>query len=204
MSASPKLRLVPDRAVEVDPSSSDAELLEAARAKHTRAWALIYGRHCQRVHRYLCYLVRDAGAAEDLTQETFARAVTAIHRFRGDASVGTWLDRIALNVAREHWRTQRASRALRDQLLELGPPATQISKNAPQIERLQARVLYAVIDQLPESLREAFILRDLMGLDMTEIAASLGLTKSNAAVRAHRARKRVEKRLRELGWEGAW
>src|SRR4030042_1134425 len=63
--------------------------------------------HQRRIHRILLALLRDADAADTLTQEVFFRAFAKRSSFRGDASVGTWLVRIALNLARDHRRCRR-------------------------------------------------------------------------------------------------
>lgn len=63
--------------------------------------------HQRRIYRILLMVVRDAAAAETLTQECFLRAYRKRGDLRGEAGVGTWLVRIALNLARDHARSQR-------------------------------------------------------------------------------------------------
>ena len=85
----------------------DSELVKRARAGDPNAWGRLYQNHFDRAYRYLLYLVGDGDVAEELTQETFARAMVSLKKFRGEASVQTWLNRIAVNVTREHWRSQK-------------------------------------------------------------------------------------------------
>src|SRR5580698_5878377 len=61
----------------------------------------------QRVFRFHLISVRDRDLAQSLTQDTFVRAWAARHTFRGDCSISTWLMRIALNLIRDHTRTDR-------------------------------------------------------------------------------------------------
>lgn len=65
--------------------------------------------HQRRIYRILLVLVRDTDAAETLTQECFLRAYAKGGDFRGEASVGTWLVRIALNLARDHAKSRRVA-----------------------------------------------------------------------------------------------
>jgi len=64
----------------------------------------------------------------------------------------------------------------------------------------KAEALYAVLETLPEHLREAFVLRDLEGLSPAEAAAQLGITPGNLSVRATRARERIRRELEARGW----
>ena len=68
------------------------------------------------------------------------------------------------------------------------------------VDEVRSKVLYEVLDELAPQLREAFVLRDVMGHSTKEAAAELGISSGNLAVRAHRARRKVEARLEALGW----
>src|SRR5436305_15208693 len=63
--------------------------------------------HQSRVFRTLLGMLRDRDAAETLMQETFLRAYQHREKFRGEASIGTWILRIAINLGRDHMRNQR-------------------------------------------------------------------------------------------------
>jgi RNA polymerase sigma-70 factor (ECF subfamily) len=146
-------------------------------------------------------LVGDADLAEDLTQETFARALISLANFRGEAAVQTWINRIAVNVTREHWRAQKRRGRIRDkltQISELGDAGEELHTN--YVDEIRSKVLYSVLDEIAPQLREAFILRDVMGFSTKEAAEQLGISSGNLAVRAHRARRKVQSRLAELGW----
>ena len=65
--------------------------------------------HQRRIYRVLLSVLRDAEAADTLTQECFLRAYQKRQGFRGDSAVGTWLVRIALNLARDHQKSRRQS-----------------------------------------------------------------------------------------------
>src|SRR5690606_17170972 len=99
-------------------ASAGGGLVERARAGDMRAWSQLYHQHFDRIFRRLCFFVGEAAVAEDLTQETFARAVAVLSSYDGRAAFSTWLFGIALNVARNFVRDRdtqrRAERRLAD------------------------------------------------------------------------------------------
>lgn len=185
-----------------------ALLVERARRGDMQAWSRLYQELFDPVFRHVRYLTGDTEVAEDLTQETFAKALVALKDFGGRSSFSTWLHGVAINVVRRHWRWERNTEAAHAKLLEKRKAVEQLEhqgecpdKAAEQ--RRRAAVLYDVLSTLPDSLREVFVLRDLEGFSEKEIAAQLGITRNNAAVRASRARARVRKALAERGYLSA-
>lgn len=199
--AAAKADVVPLRPGQEPPPDADA-LIERARKGDLVAWNLIYRQHYAAVLRHLCALVGRREVAEDLAQDTFARAMASIERYSGRSSFGTWLHGVALNVARNHWRSnERAARA--EAQLELLEACRDL--RAGQLDRvhqrkLRVRILFRVLEDLSASLREAFVLRYIEGLGAAEAAERLGIETGAVRVRAHRARQQVETRLRALGW----
>ena len=68
------------------------------------------------------------------------------------------------------------------------------------LRRERSRALYAVLEELPERWREAFILREVQGLSTKDAGDKLGITPSNVAVRVARARTRIREELSRRGW----
>jgi len=99
------------RTVAVD----DATLVDQAVAGDREAFGELYERYVSRVHRYLLYLAADVDAAQDLTEQTFLRALAAIHRYekRGVPFVA-WLLRIAHNLYLNGRCVQRNSSSIGD------------------------------------------------------------------------------------------
>src|SRR6185436_4292300 len=83
---------------------SENQFLERLRRGDAMAYERLVGEHSGDVYALLFRLTSDAEEARDLTQETFLRAFQSIDRFRGDASLKTWIYRIAINQARNRWR----------------------------------------------------------------------------------------------------
>ena len=181
-------------------ASADEQLLELARAGDDRAWRRLYRGEFDQVYRYVGLVVGDLEAAEDLAQEVFARALVATASFRGDCSLPTWLRRIALNVCREYRRKLERDRLLRTGLADLVRPPDGQSAEREHQRRAKTQALYAALEELPEPLREAFVLRDIVGVDAHEVATELGITRPHLAVRTYRARKMLRKVLARHGW----
>jgi RNA polymerase sigma-70 factor (ECF subfamily) len=150
--------------------------------------------HQRRIYRVLLSLTRDPDAADTLTQECFLRAYQKRNTFRGEASVGTWLVRIAVNLARDHGRNRK--RAFWARLmggwrrdddgtavaaLEVADPAASPEQTAAAREQLAA--VWAVADQLAPQQRTIFLLRFAQEMSLAEIAETLEL--EVGTVKAH-------------------
>lgn len=184
-------------------ATDEASLIQRARSGEMQAWAVLYRMHFGALVRHVRFLTGDAALTEELVQEAFARALVKLPSFGGRATLSTWLHGIALNVVRNHWRSQRSTAAAHERLRNMH--AATDAAVAPRLDqahlsRKKTEALYAVLETLPENLREAFVLRDLQGNTPAEAAAKLGITPGNLSVRASRARERIRAELERLGW----
>ncbi len=162
--------------------------------------------HQRRIHRILLTLVRDRDAAESLTQDCFLRAYAKRGDFRGDASIGTWLVRIALNLARDHAKSRRVAFWRRmgrtDSRGDAAGVASRLSDPDPHPERtLIARerlaAVWTTVDRLPVRQRESFVLRFVEEMPLEQIARAMQL--KTGTVKSHLARAvgAVRRQLRE-------
>jgi RNA polymerase sigma-70 factor (ECF subfamily) len=185
------------------PADEGAALVEQARAGQTDAWARLYQLYFASVFRHTRYLAGEHAAVEDLVQEVFARALVSLREFDGRSSFSTWLHGIAVNVVRNHWRRNTNTKTAHERLRaihEVRDAAGSAEVDRTHLARERAKIVYAVLAEMPEHLREAFVLRDLEGLPPAEAAAQLGISPGNLAVRATRARQRLRAELERLGW----
>ncbi len=143
----------------------------------------------------------DNGAAEadDAAQETFIAACRALHTFRGESHLRTWLTSIAVNTCRARLRKRKARQALHTTLAALhwlsAKPA------APEDAALQSESdtsLWRAVDGLGEKHRLPVILRYVHELTVPEIAASLGISEGTVHSRLHVARMRLQARLGDI------
>jgi RNA polymerase sigma-70 factor (ECF subfamily) len=186
-----------------DAEPSDAELTHCVRAGlepgadarrltlagHS-AFRVLVERHGDRVLRLAWHLTGSSEDARDVAQDTFLRAYRSMASYRPELSFRNWLLRIAVNAAHDH-RTRRAGLVLRpvEDLHATADPRrpgeeAEGSIFAEQVQRAAA--------SLAQREREVFVLRDLEGLDVEEIAEVLGV--AEPTVRRHLARARLHLR----------
>lgn len=150
----------------------------------------------------LYQLTSDRELAADLTQEVLLRAWRSYGTFRGEASLRTWLARIALNVYRSEWRRQQR-RPHVSQVLETLRVPDSSTDPARIVCRREFRwcILHTLQYHVSEAQREVLVLRDLQGLRYEEIASVLGLSVAAVKSRLHRARLAFRDHLRRGGCE---
>jgi RNA polymerase sigma-70 factor, ECF subfamily len=184
------------RKVDLD-GLGDAELVDLARRKADGAFRVIMQRHNRRLYRIARAVLRNDSEAEDVVQEAYVRAFTNLAEFRGDASLATWLSRIALNEALGRIRRHRPTAKLAS--LEKSPAQAEIipfPHASPQLdpERTMAQrqiqlLLEQEIDKLPDEFRIVLVARVIEEMSIEETAALFGLRTETVKTRLHRARK---------------
>ena len=179
------------------PQASAAPLLFDERTLVTRAqrgdvaaFEALYREHSGRVFALCLRLSADRTVARELAQDVFVRAWDALPEFRGEAGLGTWLHRIAVNemLMRERSERRRGARtsANEDVEAELAAPAVDVGA-AIDLER--------AIASLPPGVRRAFVLHDVEGYSHQEIADMTGLAAGTLRAQLHRARQLLTRRL---------
>lgn len=177
---------------------SDDELVALARKRDETAVSALIRRHNQRLFRVARGMVHDDHEAEDIVQETYVRAFTALDTFRGDAAFSTWLTRIALNEANGRLRRKRPMVDLAEVdgadahgaeilmfPLSSAEPGPEAETGREQVRRL----LEDAVGRLPEPFRLVFILRDVEGLGTEAAANLLSIKPETVKTRLFRARR---------------
>ncbi|MEM6293899.1 MAG: RNA polymerase sigma factor [Myxococcota bacterium] len=188
------MRAVPD----VGRRNHLAVLAERARGGDTEAWRRLYTACFPDLMRHVSYMVFDVSLAEDIVQESFVVAFANIERYVPSGSFLAWVRGIAQNHVRRHWR-KNARRQRAHARLEVVKSVTPKGPDPElQIRReRQADALSEAVAELPEKLREAFVLADLQELSAAAGAEILGITAANFRVRVFRARERLRAKLQE-------
>ena len=159
----------------------------------------------QLVNRY----VKDPSEAQDVAQETFIKAYRALGDFRGDSAFYTWLYRIAINTAKNYL----VSRARRSSNYQVDIQDAEAIENAPQLQGMDTpeRLLLnqeiidtikTAIDQLPEEMRTAIMLREFEGMSYEEIAVAMDCPVGTVRSRLFRAREAIDIKISPLHEHG--
>ncbi len=164
---------------------SDTVLIARCQKADLAAFNEIVARYKQKIYNYLLRMTGSAEDAEDLTQEVFVRMYTNIAAFRAEASLSTWLFRIAGNLAVDAFRRGKKERGLVQTSLDARAESSAddegqgASRDVPDWSREPLRVfghkelgaqIQAALEKLPPKLRSAVVLHDVEGLPYEEIA----------------------------------
>ena len=149
----------------------------------------VYRLYFRDVYRYCLALTRDEQVAEEVTQETFFKALKAIDQFDGKCRLYVWLCQIAKNT----WFSMRSKR-------QDGELAEDVSSGESLEEQLltkeSAFEIHRVLHRLDEPYKEVFSLRTFGELPFRQIGELFGKTESWARVTYHRARLRIKEELK--------
>jgi RNA polymerase sigma factor (sigma-70 family) len=160
------------------------------RAPLRRSFAVVAEEHLTDVHRYLLMLTADQTLAEDLTAETFEKALRSWRRYdprRG--SERTWLCRIGRNVALDHFRSEARRRRREDRY------AAEKRTDEPASELGFSPGLDSALATLSAGEREVLALRIVLDLDADAAAGVLGIGRSACSMRLARALAKLEERM---------
>jgi RNA polymerase sigma-70 factor, ECF subfamily len=187
--------------------AGDAELVKRALARDEAAVRDIIKANNRRLYRLARGILRNDGEAEDVVQETYVRAFTHLHDFRGESSLSTWLSRIAMNEALGRLRRERPGveisslpqGTLEAQIIQFPLVSAADDPEKSMAQREIQHVVEGAIDELPEPFRIVFITRVLEGMNVEETAEILDLKPETVKTRLHRARamlrENVEKKI---------
>jgi RNA polymerase sigma-70 factor (ECF subfamily) len=176
-----------DHAHAVSSEESEADrtrligLVELARKGDTEAFGLLYDHYQSSVYRFLFYRTRSSQLAEDLTSETFFRALRSMSNFRWQGKdFGAWLMTIARNLATDHFKSGRSRLELTTEDMGVHDDATAGPEDAV-LAGLTNEILLTALKSLPDEQRDCLIMRFLQGMSIAETAAVLG--RSDGAVK---------------------
>ena len=172
----------------------DDGLVERARRGDVDAFERLYRLHAGRVYALCLRLAADPVVARELAQDTFVKAWEALPRFRADASLTTWLHRIAVNALLERRRGEQR-RAARVSLADDEDAAEMIAGVVAAPDVATAIDLERAIGALPPGVRRAFVLHDVEGYTHEEIAVMTGLAAGTLRAQLHRARQLLMRAL---------
>jgi RNA polymerase sigma-70 factor (ECF subfamily) len=187
----------------------DVELVEAARGGDRDAFRVLFERYHRRAYSLAYGVVHNADDALDVVQDAFIKAHKYLDKFEGTSSFYTWLYRIVMNLAIDHLRKHKKSRAV--DFAEASVREEDASANDELVPRIlganpgralvdkeiRARI-EAALEELSDNHRAVLVMRELEGLSYEEMAQVMGCSKGTIMSRLFHARRNMQKRLLDL------
>jgi len=149
----------------------DQRLLSDLRAGRSGACAELVRAHYRKVYRFLFHLTGNVHLAEDLTQETFTTAWRCIAKYRGQATLATWLHRIAYTKFIDAQRANRRAKIMLERISSREVPSADPHAAASTDDEVQR--LYQALHSLEDAERTVLVSHYLQGLSYREMAAVL-------------------------------
>ena len=151
----------------------------------------LFRRHRSRVHACLFRVLGGNRDMDDLLQDAFLQVFQSLRGWRAEASLATWIDRVAVRVA-YRYLTQRGRRVQTDPLDDDVQASDDVPGARRQLARDGVKRLYSALDELQPAARVAFTLHEIDGRSIAEVAELVGSSVTATKLRVWRARKRIE------------
>ncbi len=183
----------------------DQDLVKQVQNGDKRAFDILVLKYQSKIISLVSRFVHDPHEAQDVTQEAFLKAYRALENFRGDSAFYTWIYRIAINTAKNYLVAQNRRPPGTDidaqeaeQFMESGSLRENATPERLALtEEIQATVNRA-IEELPEDLQTAIILREIEGLSYEDIASTMECPVGTVRSRIFRAREAIDEKLKPL------
>jgi len=184
---------------------ADKEIIERVKNGDKKAYDLLVLKYQQRVINLISRFVKNYADALDISQETFIKAYKALPNFRGESAFYTWLYRIAVNTAKNHLTVQSRKITKSDydvaEIEQIEGNMTLTEQTTPENllikDELQETILNT-IENLPEDLKSAIMLREIEGLSYEEIATVMECPVGTVRSRIFRARETIDNKIKPL------
>ena len=178
---------------------SDAETIQQVLGGNSGMFELLMRRYNERVYRAARAIVRDEQEAEDVMQQAYVNAFTHLRQFNGSAQFSTWLTRIAINEALARVRRLGRYQTFDDDVSDVELVASE-SAHSPERQAFSGelrQLLEWAVDELPDGMREVFVLREVEGLSTAEVAECLDVSEDVVKARLSRGRAALRRLLME-------
>lgn len=172
----------------------DEILIDRATAGDREAFGELYERYISRVYRHVFYMVNDVDVAQDLTEQTFLRALEAIQRYeKRGIPLLAWLLRIARNLSLNNQRVQRNNSSIRKN----SEDAVAASPESCCEAKLNGEEVRQAVGALEGDQRQVIVLRFMDGLSYADVARVLGKSVGAVRVAQYRALRALRRRLED-------
>jgi RNA polymerase sigma-70 factor, ECF subfamily len=174
----------------------DVELVQRCRTGDTNAWRALYDRHASCVHRFISALGVPPDEREDAAQDVFMGVYRSLGTFRGEAQLTTWIYRIAARHVGRMGRRRRMREVLSALAMREPPPPPPPD---PSERASRLRLLDRMLAKLNPKKRMVFVLFEIEGLPIEEIARVVGCPENTVWSRLHHARAEMLKLAQKVG-----
>ena len=199
---------MPLKITEYQAQLSDNDIVKRVLTGEKDLFEILLRRNNQILYRVIRSYLKDDDDVQDAMQEAYLKAYGKLHQFQGNAAFSTWLIRIGINEALIRIRTEKKIRPLyskqddlqSEKILQL-PASNQMNPEKKIIQKEVRVLIEQAIDLLPPRYRTVYVLKEVEGLEIGEIANCLSLSESNVKVRLHRAKNLLKNALYDLSAE---
>lgn len=185
----------------------DEAVIGRVKQGETALFEIVMRRYDQRLYRIIRSILGTDSDVEDVLQEAYLKAYGHLDQFEGRSSFATWLTKIAVYAAMARARRGRRFQPLavptgddESRVVELRSSLPDPEQSAAQHELMS--LIEEAVDQLPDSFREVFVMREIEQMSQAETAECLGLKEETVKTRLHRARGQMGKYLLARAGQG--
>jgi RNA polymerase sigma-70 factor (ECF subfamily) len=181
---------------------TDGEVVERVLHGEKELYEILMRRYNQTLFRAVRSYLHQEADVQDAMQEAYIKAFSKLGQFKGESSFSTWLVRIGINEALQALRRSRTLRIhtgaeTEARQLHQIPDTGSLNPEQRSVQMENRKLLEQAIDKLPEGYKAVYMLREVEGMGVAEVAQCLDLSESNVKVRLHRAKAM----LKEAIWD---
>ena len=185
--------------MKINSKDNDSVLIEKIKNGNKMAFNFLMNKYYSRVYASLLSFTKSHEDSQDLTQQTFLKVWQQLKTFRGDSAFFTWVYRIAINLAKNHvssagFKKQKINTSIEDAEIEI---KSFDDAELSLIHEQSLKEIRIFINNLPESLRTAFTLREQDGLSYEEISKITDTPIGTVRSRIFRARESILEHINE-------
>jgi len=176
--------------------ADDGDLINRFKGGELSAFEDVVRKYQDRVYNLCRYMIQDAHDAQDAAQDVFLKAYRNLKTFKPDASLYTWLYRIAVNTCLDYKKKSRPEQAEDESVID-DLTSTEPSPEQRYQSKEIGQAIQLALQKLPESLRAAIVLKEIEDLSYEEIAEVLHTSIGTVKSRVSRAREELRRLLRK-------
>lgn len=183
----------------------EEDIIRRILAGEKELYEILVRRNNQKLYRVVRGYLKSESEIEDVMQNSYIKAYNKLHQFKLESQFSTWLIRIGINEAL--MELKRKGKLMYSENLHLNtdddlvleiPDHRQLNPQEKMVQKEATQFLENAIDRLELKYRMVYVLREVEELSLTEIAAALDISLSNAKIRLHRSKEMLKESLFEL------